>query len=69
MKKIWIAIAVLGLSSCSSYHKDGAGLAQTWDDTLGCDREAQKQERALESQCMAKLGYQTDQVNQSKAQK
>jgi hypothetical protein len=69
MKKIWIAVAVIGLSSCSSYHKDGAGMGQTWDDYTGCHKEAQKQERALEDQCMAKLGYQTDQVNQSKTQK
>ncbi len=65
MKKICIAIAVLSLSSCG-YHKDGVFWGQTWDDYVGCRQEAQKQERALESQCMAKLGYQTNQVNQAK---
>lgn len=68
MKKICVAIAILSLSSCS-YHKDGVSWGQTWDDTVGCDREARKQERDLESQCMAKLGYQTDQVSLIKSVK
>lgn len=67
MKKIWIAIAVLSLSSCGSYHKDGAGWGQTWDDYVGCNKEAENQEKALEKQCMAKLGYQTNQVKQTQA--
>jgi hypothetical protein len=61
MKKIYVAVAILGLSGCA-YHKDGVSWVQSWNDTVGCDKEARKQETALESQCMAKLGYQTNQA-------
>ena len=60
MRKMCIAIAILGLSGCG-YHKDGVSWGQTWNDYMGCEKEARKQENALESQCMAKLGYQTNQ--------
>ncbi|QBD75180.1 hypothetical protein EPA93_03900 [Ktedonosporobacter rubrisoli] len=69
MKKICLAVAVLSLSSCGSYHKDGTSWAQTYDDYVGCNKEAQNQERALESQCMAKLGYENSQTIPAKQPK
>lgn len=56
MNKIYVVVTLLALSSCG-YQKEGASFAQTWDDTVTCKQEAEKQVRELEHHCMEKLGY------------